>query len=215
MAFTHVPLRRSVPVGVVTYVLGYLLTVGATANRVEEVMAIEMPGTVEHIDPASLGQIFGSTPPSWVVGGWLFYNAHFVPTGLPTADSLNGIGKLTNRTILTTIGGPTLALYLLPPVLLVAGGYLVARTAETYGANGERTAGASIVVGYFPVFLLGAFVLTASPANASVVASPADLPAIFFGLVYPVVFGAIGGVLADRHGESESANPDTEAETGW
>jgi hypothetical protein len=210
MAFTHLPLRRSVPIGIITYAFGYLVTVGVTSNRVNEIMAIEVSGN--YVDPTPLGQIFGVTPPSWVLGGWLFYNAHFVPTSLPTADAMNGITTLTNRTLLTTVGGPVLVLYLLPVVFLLVAGYLVARTGTTFGANGDRNAGASVAFGYFPVFLIGAFVLTARSPHSGVVASPAGLPAVFLGLVYPVVFGAIGGVLADWRGEPESEIPDDEVE---
>jgi hypothetical protein len=128
---------------------------------------------------------------------------------------MNGMSRLTNRNLLATVGGPTLALYLVVPALLLAAGYVVARTANTYGANGRRNAGASIVVGYFPTFLLGAFGLTASAANAQTVASPAGLPAVFLGLAYPVVFGAIGGKLADWQDESESASPDRDAQGRW
>ncbi len=213
MAFTHLPLRRSAPVGVIAYVVGYVLTVGATVGRISEVMAIEMSATVEHVDPAPLGQIFGFTPPSWVVGGWFFYNAHFVPTSLPTVDAVNGMAQLTNRSLLSTLGGPFVVFYLLPPLLLLAGGYFVAQTGNTRGANGARNAGASVVVGYFSVFLLGAFVLTANVATAGTVASPAGLPAVFLGLVYPVVFGALGGKLADWHGESTLNTAETEVRT--
>jgi len=213
MAFTHLPLRRSVPVGLIAYVAGFVLTVGAAVGRISEVMAIEMAATVEHVDPATLGQIFGSTPPSWIVGGWLFYNAHFVPTSLPTADAANGMALLTNRSLLSTLGGPLVVFYLLPPLLLLSGGYFVAQTGNTSGVNGARNAGASIAVGYFPVFLLGAFVLTANSAAGRTVASPAGLHAVFLGLVYPVVFGALGGKLADWYGESTSNTAETEVRT--
>lgn len=213
MAFTHLPLRRSAPVGILAYVVGYTLTLGATVGRISEVVAIEMSATVEHVASAPLGQIFGSTPPSWVVGGWFFYNAHFVPTSLPTADPMNGIRVLTNRSLLSTLGWPFVAIYLLPPLLLLAGGYFVAQTGNTSGVNGTRNGGASIVVGYLPVFLFGAFVFTANSATGGVVASPAGLPAVFLGLVYPVVFGALGGTLADWHGESASDTSETEVRT--
>lgn len=213
MPVTHLPLRRSAPMGIIAYVVGYVLTVGATVGRVDEIMAIEMPGTVEHIDPASLGQIFGSAPPSWVVGGWIFYNTHFVPTSLPTADAMNGMSMLTNQSLLMTLGGLLLILYLLPPLLLLAAGYLAVQSGNTPGANGARNTGASVVVGYFPVFLLGAFILTANAATAATVASPAGLRAVFLGLVYPTVFGALGGMLAEWRSEPSADTPDTEVRT--
>lgn len=211
MAFTDLPLKRSAPLGVGAYVLGYLLTVAATSGRVGEVMNIAVTG--EYADSAPLGQLLGVQPPSWVVGGWLFYNAHLVPTSVPTADAANGMARLTNRSLLDSLGGPLLALYLLPPLLLAAAGYLVVRSGSTFGASGERNAGASVAVGYVPAFVLGAFVFDASAATASVTATPAGLSTIFFGLGYAVVFGAVGGMLAERRSGPASDAPDGTVET--
>lgn len=74
--------------------------------------------------------------------------------------------------------------------------------------NGDRNAGASIALGYVPPFIIGAFIFIASVANAPVTASPAGIPAIFLDLVYPTVFGAIGGVLAEHRAERESKTLD-------
>ncbi|WP_327051592.1 hypothetical protein [Halomicrococcus gelatinilyticus] len=211
MAFTDLPLKRSAPLGVGAYVLGYLLAVAVTGGRVDEVMRIEIAG--EYADPAPLAQILGSQSPSWVVNGWLFYNAHFVPTSLPTADAVNGMAHLTNRNLLSSLGGPLLALYLLPPLLLLGSGYLVVRSGSTFGANGVRNAGASVAVGYVPAFVLGAFVFDASAATASVTATPAGLSTIFFGFGYPVAFGAVGGMLAERRSDPASDAPDGKVET--
>ncbi|WP_458208411.1 transporter [Haladaptatus sp. NG-SE-30] len=211
MSFTHLPLRRAAPAGIVAYVVGYLVTLGATAGRVGTVMALEVPG--EYLDATPLGQIFGSTPPQWVVSGWLFYNAHFVPTSLPTADAMNGLGRLTNQNLLTEVGGSLLVLYLLPPLLLVGAGYLVVKTGTVSGANGPRNAGASVAVGYVPLFVVVAFIVTADAVNGPITASPAGIPAIFLGLVYPLVFGAVGGILAEHRAESETETLDREAES--
>ncbi|KTG10064.1 hypothetical protein AUR64_10720 [Haloprofundus marisrubri] len=202
MPVTHLPLRRSASVGAVVYAVGYAVTVAATAGRTGAVAAIEIAG--ETADAAPLGEILGSDPASWIASGWLFYNAHLVPTSVPIADAVNGLGGLTNQSLLATLGGPLYALYLLPPLLLVAAGYAVVRTAETPGSNGARNAGASVVAGYFPLLLLGAFVFTAGAAEAQTVASPAGLSSVFLGLAYPLVFGGIGGMVADKRTSASS-----------
>lgn len=206
MARTHLPLRRAIPVGIAAYVLGYFLTVGLAVGRVDTVLAIEVTG--QHVESLPLGQLFASKPPAWVVVGWLFYNAHFVPTSVPAADAANGFAALTNRSLAAAVDGPLLLSYLVPPLLLLAAGFLVARTATTPGANGARNAGASVAIGYFPLFLLGAFVFTANAAEARVTASPNGLRTVLFGLVYPLVLGALGGTLAERRGEPETAVAD-------
>ncbi|QCJ47918.1 MULTISPECIES: hypothetical protein [Haloprofundus] len=196
MPVTHLPLRRSASVGAVVYAVGYAVALVATAGYAGAVAAVEVAG--ETTDAAPLGEILGVDPASWITSGWLFYNAHLVPTSVPIADAVNGLGGLTNRSLLATLGGPLYALYLLPPLLLLAAGYVVVRTSETPGENGARNAGASVVAGYFPLFLLGAFVFTVGAADARTVASPAGLPSVFLGLVYPLVFGSIGGLVAGR-----------------
>ncbi|WP_224447100.1 hypothetical protein [Haloprofundus salilacus] len=203
MAFTHLPLRRSALVGAVVYALGYALTYTVTAGRASAVAAVEIAG--EYADPAPLGAVLGSGPASWVTSGWLFYNAHLVPTSVPIADAVNGLGGLTNRSLLATLGGPLYPLYLLPPLLLVAAGYVVVLTASTPGENGARNAGASVVAGYFPLFLVGAFVFTVGAAEAPTAASPAGLPSVLLGLMYPLAFGGVGGLLADRR--AVASNP--------
>lgn len=202
MVRTNLPLKRSIPAGIVAYALGYLLTVGATAGQVSTVMRLEMAGRFR--DPTPLGNLLATTPSEWVVGGWSFYDAHLIPTSLPTADAGGGMSVLTNRHLLLDLGGPLLALYLLPALLLIGTGYLVARVGETHGAQGQTFAGASVALGYGLLVILGAFLFTAKAGQARVTASPAGLRSVVFGVGYPLVFGAIGGTIADYRDYRES-----------
>lgn len=195
MAFTALPLRRSIPAGLIAFVTGYLLTVIIAGSRLQAVMAISVTG--EFVERATLGRLFGSPPDQTVVGGWLFYNAQFIPTSVPTADAINGMGRLTNRSLLLAIDGSLLVLYLVPFVLLLAAGYLTVRTGPTYGVRGETYAGASVALGYLPPLVIGAFLLTADVPNAPTVASPDGLQTIFIGLVYTLLVGAFGGKLTE------------------
>lgn len=201
MAFTALPLRRSVPAGSIAFVLGYLFTVAVAGSRLRAVMAVTVSG--EFVEQATLGRIFGSPPAPTVVGGWLFYNAQFIPISVPTADAINGMGRLANRSLLLAIDGSLLLLYLVPFVSLLAAGYLTVRTGPTYGVRGETYGGASVALGYLPALVIGAFLLTADVPNAPTVASPDGLQTIFIGLLYTLLVGAIGGKLAELTSSTE------------
>jgi hypothetical protein len=195
MAFTALPLRRSIPAGLGAFVTGYLISVVIAGSRLQAVMAITVTG--EFVEQATLGRLFGSPPSPTVVGGWLFYNAQFIPTSIPTSDAINGLGRLTNRSLLLAIDGSLLLLYLVPLVLVLAAGYLTVRTGPTYGVRGETYGGASVALGYLPPLIIGAFLLRADVPTAPPVASPDGLQTIFIGLVYTLLVGAIGGKMAE------------------
>lgn len=219
MAFTFLPLRRSVPLGAAAYVVGYLVTVAATMGRVGAVLSVKI---APYSDPTAygdpelagqpLGELLGAVPSPWVVGGWLFYNAQFVPTSLPAPGGYGGgPAALTNRHLLIAVDGALLALYLLPAVLLVAAGFLVVHAGSTRGVRGDLYAGASVAVGYLPLLVVGAFVLTAPAGQFT--ASPDGLQTIWVGLVYPAVLGGLGGKLAARRraaGEHTDGTDDRE-----
>lgn len=205
VSFTDLPLKRSTLVGSIAYLVGFVFFGIATMGTVDTVLGTKVTG--EYADPTPLGQILVEAPSDWIVSGWLYYNAHFVPTSLPTADAQNGFATLTNLNFLNEIGGILLAPYLIPPLLLICAGYVVARTSRTSGVTGERNAGASITLGYFPLFLAGAFFLTAKAGNSPAVGSPDGLQTIFFGLLFPLLFGAIGGAVAERRSDDSENHP--------
>lgn len=207
VAFTYLPLRRTVPVGVAAYLLGYLVTAAATVGRVSSVMAVRISG--EYESSSTLGEVLGTEPSVWTVGGWLFYNAQFVPTSVPTADSLRGMPSLTSRNLLLAVGDGLLLLPLVPLAVLPAAGYLVVRVGETHVIHGGLKTGASVAVGYFPLFLLGAFLLTAPAADSMAVANPHAILTVFVGLVYVPVLGALGGYLAELRTEPVSEEPNS------
>lgn len=194
MVFTRLPLRRSIPLGVAAYAVGYLLTVVIAREYFPSVMAVTVTG--QFVESATLGEIFTTPPSPWVVGGWLFYNAQFIWTSVPTADAINGFPYLTNRSLLLAVDGALLGLFLVPLVVLAAAGYLTARTGPVYGVHGETYGGATVALGYVPLLIIGAIVLTASVPGARSSASPPGIPTVFIGLVYAPVAGAIGGKIS-------------------
>ncbi len=204
MAFTHLPLERSVLAGVVAYIVGLVTTAALTVGRTAAVLAVEIDG--RYREPVPLGEILGTPPSDIAISGWLFYNAQFISTTVPSADSLGGVNRLTAVNLLREVGGIPLVLFLIVPLLLIGAGYAVVPVSETPGANGARNAGASIAAGYVACSLVGAFIFEASAANAAATASPAGIPTVFVSGGYALVFGAIGGLVADRHGYGSTEN---------
>lgn len=205
MAFSHQPLQRSVLAGVLTYVAAYLLAVGATAGRVDAVLSVELPG--EYAEAHSLGAVLATEPSPWTVGGWLFYNAHLVPTSLPTADATRGMLSTTTQNLLNAVGGPVLLLYLVPPLLLPVAGYLVVLLSDTHGVRGELTTGASVGLGYGACFAVGAFVFTAEAAAVTVLAGPHGIASIAVAITYAPLLGALGGYVARHRTDGASSEP--------
>jgi len=182
-------------IGAGAYVAGYLVTVLFTVLD-----GFEVAGDV----------------PAWTAIGWVYYGAHNVPievSGGP-ADGLS-----TERTSVFELEGAVAApvselsstvpriLYLLVPVAVLLGaGYGAYRVADERRPGPVRAAtlGASVVVGYLALAVVGVFVfehsrsLTVQGRPAlSFSAGPALVPAVVLaGLVYPLALGAIGGLLA-------------------
>ena len=93
--------------------------------------------------------------------------------------------------------GSILVWTLLPVVVLVAAGYWVASTND-----GGFTEGASVAIGYFVLSVIGFLVLLVM-GNSSGGSATGDILAIglgllFTGIVFPVVFGGIGGLIAEN-----------------
>lgn len=165
----RLPLGAGTTAGTAAWVAGYVLTYALTSDRIQENVVRQLVDI-----------------PTWKVAGWVFYNAHAVPTvfeGL-FGGTVNFVGG--DR-------GFTVALYLVPVVLLVAAGFLVGRTSEVdrVDAANAAVAGATVVLGYGVLSLLGLVLFAEGDAHPDYVLSVA-LPA----LSYPLVLGAVGASLA-------------------
>lgn len=122
---------------------------------------------------------------------WWFYSAHY-PVGIDLPW-----GRSTSLIADGSQGFPDLVYYLVPVAILIPIGYLIA-TATPVTTGTPRAAilgGASVVVGYFPTVAIGTLVFTESEGGWTV--RPAIVESLVVaGVVYPLVFGAIGGALA-------------------
>ncbi|PSP78035.1 hypothetical protein BRC81_08225 [Halobacteriales archaeon QS_1_68_20] len=176
-------------------------------------------------------------PSAFDTVGFMFYNAHFVNvgfdfgvvgmwmnfvrgnvevTGLGVGQTApGGMGWLTEleRMIDGLVGTvPTVVWLLVPVVTLAWGGYMVtARNDVTDPVAGAKT-GTSVVVGYAALAVAGTFLFTwrLSPSGEVVeltIRPQLTVAAALMGVVYPVVFGGVGGWVAVRRNDDE-ARPD-------
>jgi len=179
-AVDRTTLLRGAAAGVVAYLLGYLVTYAWQAPSVDE--------SLQGINfVASL--LGGQTVPTWKAVGWLFYNAHVVATRVPTV----GGGERVVNFLDAADDGSLVLLYALVPVLLVLAGAAVARYGKADRPGTAAAAGASVVVGYFPLAVVGEFAFAHTFAEGVRVAPDPVTAVALAGIVYPAFFGAVGG----------------------
>ena len=168
--------------GAAAYVLGYLFAYLTQRSAVES----QLEGFNFFAD------LFGGDPiPTWKAIGWVFYNGHFVDTQVP---SLVGGSQLTNL-ISQADGGSLTLLFVVPPVLLTLAGLAAGRIAGATEPVDGAKAGASVLVGYLPLAVIGAFLFRYSVGDGAV--APDLVTAVLLaGAVYPAAFGAVGGAGA-------------------
>ena len=164
--------------GAAGWLLGYVVTYLLVATDIES-------------SPLNrLIEFFGGDSATYELVGWVFYNAHLVDI------AYTGIGVFAPpASFIGGEGGFTALLYLVPPALLVIAGIAVGRSRGAMDPTDGAIAGALVTPGYLVLTIVGTFLFTVSVGDAS--GAPDLIPAVFIaGLVYPAVFGAVGGVLA-------------------
>lgn len=175
---------RGAIAGVGAFVVGYVITYAWRAQSVND--------SLRGLN--FLAELFGiEAIPTWKGVGWLFYGAHGVATRFPT-----GTGGTEMVNMVEQSGDGTVALlYVLVPVLLLLAGALTAWLVEAFETAEAAAAGATIVVGYFIVAAAGTFLFAHSIGDTGSSIAPDPVTGVLLaGLLYPVVFGAIGGALA-------------------
>jgi hypothetical protein len=167
---------------VVSYVVAFVLW---------SVSSLPDPETVEQAFEQAIVASIADSVPAWKAAGYVLFNGHMVDV---TSETLIGDGSLD---LIALADGSLLVLaYLVPPVVLVVTGYVLASNANVTGTSQAAIAGALVAVGYAVLVVLLALVV---PHDAGRAALSVDVTSalVFAGVVYPVVFGAIGGVVAD------------------
>lgn len=181
------PLVPAAVAGIVTWLLGYAFTYVLVGTDVRE---SRLNRFVE---------AFEGEPATYELVGWVFYNTHLVDV---VYEGFGGVFLPASY-----VGGEdgfTAVLYVVPPALLVGAGLAIGRYQGGTETNDGAVAGALVLPGYLVCSIAGAFLFEVSTTGTT---GAPDLPAAFFlaGLVFPLVFGALGGVLAAVTADEEPA----------
>ena len=163
-------------IGTLSWLIGYAITYLLVAPNLRD---SPLNRIIETLDGA---------PATHELVGWVFYNAHFV-------DVVLDIPILGSQTT-AYIGGDTgftPALYLVPVVLLLAGGALISRQQAATDPTAGGFAGLTVGLGYLPLTVIGGLLFEITVGGAT---GGPDLTAaiILAGVIYPAVCAGIGGV---------------------
>ena len=175
---------RGAAAGAVAFVAGYVITYAWRAPSVSD--------SLEGLN--FLAELFGiEAIPTWKGVAWLFFGAHGVVTRFPRPTGGTELVNLVEQ----SGDGTVAALYLLVPVLLLLAGAATARLNDARAPGDGALAGATAAGGY--VVLAAALTFLSAHAIGDTGASIAPDPitgVLLAGVVYPLVFGAIGGAIA-------------------
>lgn len=177
---SNLPFAGGALAGAGAAVVGYLLTYLWQANAMRE----QMEGVNFIIE------FFGGEAiPAWKAVGWLTFNAHFVDYLRPAI----GGGQVSENFI--AAGDAPMLLYLVPVVMLVGAGFLLAWTDGAMEPSRGAAVGATTILGYLPFAVAGVFLFAVNRGDATIQPDPVT-GILLAGIIFPLVLGAIGGVVA-------------------
>jgi len=186
-------------IGLGSFVLGYLALYVLKGDRI---MANFWTGFRSTGATRSQLQELGvQAPDQWQVVGMVYHSLHNADYQFTLSSSAGEASRTLGRPFFSGEWVP----WLIPIAALVVGGYALARRLDVRGREAAARVGAGIVVGYAPAAVLTVWVFqwseTASRLGdtATMTLGP-DLvtSVVFVGLIYPVVFGGLGGYLRAR-----------------
>ena len=186
----EIPWKRALMYGIVAFAVGIVLVTGL----------VFIEGALDD-SPDESGDVESDEdePGVLTVMGWLYFSTQFVDI---EASGAFGSETFDMLAFLTEDGSiPELVWRLAPVLALVAAGYLLASRELDADATPEEGAkmGAYVTVGYLLAVVFGSQLFTFTDTGAGESVGVAFSQAVLLsGLLYPVLFGAIGGYLAFR-----------------
>lgn len=175
----EVPIVAGIAAGLVAWLGGYVFTYVVAA------------GEIRNSGLNRIVEALSGDAATYEIVGWVFYNAHFVDT---VFNNLPIVGSITAN----YVGGEdgfTAALHAVPIALLCLGGAATAAYTHAADATSGIRVGVVLVPGYLLATVAGVFLFAVTTGSAS--AGPDQFAAIVLaGIVYPIVFGSIGGAAA-------------------
>lgn len=178
------PLQTGAIAGSGAYLLGYVFTYLLVGGDIRESLGNRVV------------EVIAGQDVTYQAVGWVFYNAHLVPTVFEVDAPV--FGGSSSVDLVSQVDAFSAVLYLLPVLLLFGAGLAVGRrhlgTADPAAA---AKAGATVVVGYFPLAAAGALLVRVQN-DASSAGPDLLLAVVLAGLVYPLVLGALGSAVAGQ-----------------
>lgn len=139
--------------------------------------------------------------PTETAAGWLLYNAHFAPIQVTAfaRESVFGNSISWQKANLMTSGvGPEWLLFAVPPIALIVAGYFLGGHAVGDNLGRPRYVGMGVAIGYGLLAFAGGLYFVGRVGNSAGI--PDLLPVLTnTALLYPLVFGYLGGRLAARY----------------
>lgn len=141
--------------------------------------------------------------------GWLYYNAQFANVEISVTGDDAGFAALldgstfnylTDNEIFSepiSMATPSIVYHLIPVVALVFFGFILAQKVGVRTPRDGAIAGATLCLGVLPLALLGTFIFSIQEDSLELAPILSD-SLIFVGILFPLVFGAIGGALSTR-----------------
>lgn len=123
-------------------------------------------------------------------GGTVFYNAMFVPLEIEGFDE--SINFLTEEGASEVFSLPTVVYHVIPILVLIGAGFFVAQQVNAIELVDGAAVGASIAIGFVVLSLVGTFIVSPDLGDIDLVM------AIVMGIVYPAIFGGIGGAVSTQ-----------------
>lgn len=139
--------------------------------------------------PRISDDIVSNAVEAWRISGLVFFNAHAVTTEIRQPFDVSTQNFLA-------ADGTAQVLYLLPPIALALAGLFVAhRTEPSHDLTENLRAGATVLFGYLLLSVVGLVVFEA--ASGETVFRPEPVGAVLIaGVLYPLMFGGLGGLGA-------------------
>lgn len=163
--------------GVVAFVVSFVITTAYFFYRLDDIT----DGNIDRVLPGEPEAL-----------GWGFYNVHrtdiTASTGGTTVESINYFDVVDQL-------DPAIFYVVVAVVLLLAGYVVASRVPDRLSDQEAALSGASLAVGYLPLLAAGTFLFEAEDAGVTV-GPELGTTLLFWGLLYTVVCGGVGGYLS-------------------
>lgn len=141
--------------------------------------------------------------------GWLYYNAQLADVEISVTGDDAGFGGIFDGMTFNyvtddeifgepfSLEAPSIIYHLIPIIALVLFGFALARYVDARTTQDAALAGSTLAIGAVPLTIVGTVVFTMEEDGIEL--APIFMESlVLVGILFPVIFGAIGGILSTR-----------------